>query len=207
MLFRSQSAMKSVIDRVVSELATEGKASWYKMLVESGKDSNKDGRIDNDEKVTTMEIEVTPSIVGADAIANINIKSYSFTETEDVITTEMDVKATANLTNQVIKVDVIPAGSPVAVGSAYFTSNIAGIVTSNDDITINTVKVTPVDGGIYIDNSEKATYRIVNMSGATIANGTVSGDNAYISTSSLAKGVYVIVVTENGVSQSVKFAR
>lgn len=27
---------------------------------------------------------------------------------------------------------------------------------------------------------EKATYRIVNMSGATIANGTVSGDNAYI---------------------------
>lgn len=203
----SQSAMKSVIDRVVSELATEGKASWYKMLVESGKDSNKDGRIDNDEKVTTMEIEVTPSIVGADAIANINIKSYSFTETEDVITTEMDVKATANLTNQVIKVDVIPAGSPVAVGSAYFTSNIAGIVTSNDDITINTVKVTPVDGGIYIDNSEKATYRIVNMSGATIANGTVSGDNAYISTSSLAKGVYVIVVTENGVSQSVKFAR
>ena len=206
-LTSSQSAMKSVIDRVVSELATEGKASWYKMLVESGKDSNKDGRIDNDEKVTTMEIEVTPSIVGADAIANINIKSYSFTETEDVITTEMDVKATANLTNQVIKVDVIPAGSPVAVGSAYFTSNIAGIVTSNDDITINTVKVTPVDGGIYIDNSEKATYRIVNMSGATIANGTVSGDNAYISTSSLAKGVYVIVVTENGVSQSVKFAR
>ena len=67
-LTSSQSAMKSVIDRVVSELATEGKASWYKMLVESGKDSNKDGRIDNDDKVTTMEIEVTPSIAGADAL-------------------------------------------------------------------------------------------------------------------------------------------
>ena len=119
----------------------------------------------------------------------------------------MNVNATADLTSRVIKVDVVPAASPVAIGSAYFTSNIAGIVTSNDDITINTVKVTPVDGGIYIDNSGKATYRIVNMSGATIANGTVSGDNAYISTSSLAKGIYVIVVTENGVSQSVKFAR
>lgn len=203
----TQSAVKSVINRVVSELATEGSAAQYKMLIESAKDLNGDGNITNEEKATTMEIEVTPSIVGTDAIADINIKSYSYSETGDATLTEMNVKATANLTNNVIRVDLIPAGSPAAVGSAYFTSNIAGIVTSNDDITINTVKVTPVDGGIYIDNSGKAAYRIVNMSGATVANGTVSGDNAYISTSSLAKGVYVIVVTENGVSLSVKFVR
>lgn len=203
----TQSAVKSVINRVVSELATEGQAAWYKMLIESAKDLNGDGNITNEEKATTMEIEVTPSIVGTDAIADINIKSYSYSETGEATLTEMNVKATANLTNNVIRVDVIPAGATAAVGSAYFTSNIAGIVTSNDDITINTVKVTPVDGGIYIDNSGKAAYRIVNMSGATVANGTVSGDNAYISTSSLAKGVYVIVVTENGVSQSVKFVR
>jgi hypothetical protein len=203
----TQSAVKSVINRVVSELATEGSAAQYKMLIESAKDLNGDGNITNEEKATTMEIEVTPSLVGTDAIADINIKSYSYSETGDATLTEMNVKATANLTNNVIRVDLIPAGSPAAVGSAYFTSNIAGIVTSNDDITINTVKVTPVDGGIYIDNSGKAAYRIVNMSGATVANGTVSGDNAYISTSSLAKGVYVIVVTENGVSQSVKFVR
>lgn len=203
----TQSAVKSVINRVVSELATEGHAAWYKMLIESAKDLNGDGNITNEEKATMMEIEVTPSIVGTDAIADINIKSYSYSETGDATLTEMNVKATANLTNNVIRVDLIPAGSPAAVGSAYFTSNIAGIVTSNDDITINAVKVTPVDGGIYIDNSGKAAYRIVNMSGATVANGTVSGDNAYISTSSLAKGVYVIVVTENGVSQSVKFVR
>lgn len=203
----TQSAVKSVINRVVSELATEGHAAWYKMLIESAKDLNGDGNITNEEKATTMEIEVTPSLVGTDAIADINIKSYSYSETGDATLTEMNVKATANLTNNVIRVDLIPAGSPAAVGSAYFTSNIAGIVTSNDDITINTVKVTPVEGGIYIDNSGKAAYRIVNMSGATVANGTVSGDNAYISTSFLAKGVYVIVVTENGVSQSVKFVR
>lgn len=202
-----QSAMNSVVGRVVSELATEGKATWYKMQVESAKDIDGDGVITNDEKASIMDIEVTPYISGTDAIAEINIKSYEYGETGEVATTEMVVKATANLTNQVIKVDVIPAASPVAVGSAYFTSNVAGIVTSNDDITINTVKVTPVAGGIYIDNSGKATYRIVNMGGATVANGTVSGDNAYISTSSLAKGIYVIVVTENGVSQSVKFAR
>ena len=203
----TQSAVKSVINRVVSELATEGSAAQYKMLIESAKDLNGDGNITNEEKATTMEIEVTPSIVGTDAIADINIKSYSYSETGDATLTEMNVKATANLTNNVIRVDLIPAGSPAAVGSAYFTSNIAGIVTSNDDITINTVKVTPVEGGIYIDNSGKAAYRIVNMSGATVANGTVSGDNAYIFNLFLAKGVYVIVVTENGVSQSVKFVR
>lgn len=203
----SQSAMKSVIDRVVSELAAEDKATWYKMQVQSARDLDGDGRITNDEKAPIMDIEVTPYISGTDAIAEINIKSYEYSEEGELTTTEMNVNATADLTSRVIKVDVVPAASPVAIGSAYFTSNIAGIVTSNDDITINTVKVTPVDGGIYIDNSGKATYRIVNMSGATIANGTVSGDNAYISTSSLAKGIYVIVVTENGVSQSVKFAR
>lgn len=203
----SQSAMKSVIDRVVSELATEGKATWYKMQVESARDLDGDGLITNNEKAPVMDIEVSPYISGTNAIAEINIKSYEYSEGGAPTTTEMNVNATADLTSRVIKVDVVPAASPVAIGSAYFTSNIAGIVTSNDDITINTVKVTPVDGGIYIDNSGKATYRIVNMSGATIANGTVSGDNAYISTSSLAKGIYVIVVTENGVSQSVKFAR
>ena len=203
----SQSAMKSVIGRVVSELAAEGKATWYKMQVQSERDMDGDGVITNDEKASIMDIEVTPYISGTNAIAEINIKSYEYGDKEELTTTEMNVNATADLTSRVIKVDVVPTGSPVAMGSAYFTSNIAGIVTSNDDITINTVKVTPVEGGIYIDNSGKATYRIVNMSGATIANGTVSGDNAYISTSSLAKGIYVIVVTENGVSQSVKFAR
>lgn len=203
----SQSAMKSVIDRVVSELATGDKATWYKMQVESARDLDGDGLITNNEKAPVMDIEVSPYISGTNAIAEINIKSYEYSEGGAPTTTEMNVNATADLTSRVIKVDVVPAASPVAIGSAYFTSNIAGIVTSNDDITINTVKVTPVDGGIYIDNSGKATYRIVNMSGATIANGTVSGDNAYISTSSLAKGIYVIVVTENGVSQSVKFAR
>ena len=65
----TQSAVKSVINRVVSELATEGSAAQYKMLIESAKDLNGDGNITNEEKATTMEIEVTPSIVGTDAIA------------------------------------------------------------------------------------------------------------------------------------------
>lgn len=136
----SQSAMKSVIGRVVSELAAEGKATWYKMQVQSERDMDGDGVITNDEKASIMDIEVTPYISGTNAIAEINIKSYEYGDKEELTTTEMNVNATADLTSRVIKVDVVPTGSPVAMGSAYFTSNIAGIVTSNDDITINTVK-------------------------------------------------------------------
>lgn len=202
-----KTAAQTVIERVVSELAATGEASIYTMSIVKSVDSNSDGvRDNNDREVPVMDIEVTPSISGTNAIADINIKLFKQEDANAVVDTEMNLKATADLAgSEIIKIEVMQGD--VTLGSAYFTSNIAGIVTSNDDITINTVKVTPVDGGIYIDNSEKATYRIVNMSGATIANGTVSGDNAYISTSSLAKGVYVIVVTENGVSQSVKFAR
>lgn len=206
----TKSAVRSVINRVVTELATEGKVAPYRMLVETAIDTDGDGVIDaNDTKMPVMDVEVTPSIVGTNAVAEMNIKSYAYDETTHAQTvTNMTVNATADMTSEIIKVDVIPEGSPVSIASAYFKSNALGIIaTSNDNITVSDLKVTPVDGGLYIANNGKATYRIINMTGATLVNGTVSGDNAYISTSSLAKGIYVIVVTENGVSQSVKFVR
>ncbi len=205
----TKSAVRSVINRVVTELATEGKVAPYRMLVETAIDADGDGVIDaNDTKMPVMDVEVTPSIVGTNAVAEMNIKSYAYDETTHAQTvTNMTVNATADMTSEIIKVDVIPEGSPVSIASAYFKSNALGIVTSNDNIAVSDLKVTPVEGGLYIANNGKATYRIINMTGATLVNGTVSGDNAYISTSSLAKGIYVIVVTENGVSQSVKFVR
>ncbi|RHO68326.1 T9SS C-terminal target domain-containing protein [Parabacteroides sp. AF48-14] len=204
----TKSAVRSVINRVVTELATEGKVAPYRMLVETNQDMNGDGVITADEKLPVMDVEVTPAIVGTNAVAEMNIKSYAYDETTHAQTvTNMTVNATADMTSEIIKVDVIPEGSPVSIASAYFKSNALGIVTSNDNIAVSDLKVTPVEGGLYIANNGKATYRIINMTGATLVNGTVSGDNAYISTSSLAKGIYIIVVTENGVSQSVKFVR
>lgn len=204
----TKSAVRSVINRVVTELATEGEVAPYRMLVETNQDMNGDGVITADEKLPVMDVEVTPAIVGTNAVAEMNIKSYAYDETTHAQTvTNMTVNATADMTSEIIKVDVIPEGSPVSIASAYFKSNALGIVTSNDNIAVSDLKVTPVEGGLYIANNGKVTYRIINMTGATLVNGTVSGDNAYISTSSLAKGIYVIVVTENGVSQSVKFVR
>lgn len=204
----TKSAMRSVINRVVTELATEGKVAPYRMLVETKQDLDGDGVITANEKMTVMDVEVTPSIGADAAVADVNIKSYAYDEETGAPTiTNMTVKATAATKSEVITVDVIPEGSPAPIASSYFKSNVLGVATSNDNIAVSDLKVTPVEGGLYIANNGKATYRIINMTGATLVNGTVSGDNAYISTSSLAKGIYVIVVTENGVSQSVKFVR
>ena len=205
----TKSAVRSVINRVVTELATEGEVAPYRMLVETAIDANGDGMITADDiKMPVMDVEGTPSFVGTSAAAEMNIKSYAYDETTHAQTvTNMTVNATADIVSEIIKVDVISEGSPAPIASAYFKSNALGVATSNDNITVSDLKVTPVEGGLYIANNGKATYRIINMTGATLVNGTVSGDNAYISTSSLAKGIYVIVVTENGVSQSVKFVR
>lgn len=194
-----QSAAQAVVQNVVSQLANEGEAAPYAMTIERiTQDANGDQIIDtNDESVPVMDVTVTPSLTATGASATINIKSYSGEST-----TEVDLVATA--TTEKVQLDVEMGGA--VIGSAYFTSNILE-ATSNEDIQLANVEVTPVKDGIYVSGTTAASYRIVSMSGATVANGTVSGDNAYISTSALAKGIYVIVVTENGESKAIKFAR
>ena len=194
-----QSAAQAVIQNVVSQLANEGEVAPYAMAIEMiAVDTNGDGIINgNDNVVSVMDVTVTPSLSATGASATINIKSYSGEST-----TEVDLIATA--TTEKVQLDVEMGGS--VIGSAYFTSNILE-ATSNEDIQLANVEVTPVKDGIYVSGTTAASYRIVSMSGAIVANGTVSGDNAYISTSALAKGIYVIVVTENGESKAIKFAR
>ena len=189
----AQAAVQSVVNRAVTELATTGAASRYEMEIETTV---------GDMTVRVMDVTVTPSIEGTNAVATINIQPYE----NGAASTPIDIVATADLAgSNVIAGDAVMGET--TVGSAYFTSNIAGIVTSNEDIQLANVEVTPVKDGIYVSGTTAASYRIVSMSGATVANGTVSGDNAYISTSALAKGIYVIVVTENGESKAIKFAR
>ena len=189
----AQAAVQSVVNRAVTELATTGVASRYEMKIETTV---------GDMTIRVMDVTVTPSIEGTNAVATINIQPYE----NGAASTPFDIVATADLAgSNVIAVDVVMGET--TVGSAYFTSNIAGIVTDNEDIQLANVEVTPVKDGIYVSGTTAASYRIVSMSGAIVANGTVSGDNAYISTSALAKGIYVIVVTENGESKAIKFAR
>ena len=137
-------------------------------------------------------------------IVFIPVKITLYNEAGEASTTAVDLNAAID-DEDVVSLDV--KMGDVVLGNAYFKSNIMDIVTSNEDIQLANVEVTPVKDGIYVSGTTAATYSIISMSGATVANGTVSGDNAYISTSALAKGIYVIVVTENGESKAIKFAR
>lgn len=195
-----EAAAQSVVNRVVSLLADNAEVAPYQLSIEVAMDEAKTM------KAKVIDVDVIPSLTADEAAATINILSYN---ADGTVKSEMNVIATADLKKDLIRVDVIQ-GSDVQVApvaSAYFASNIGGVITSNDAIQVEELKVNFVDGGMYIANSGKADYRIVGMNGAMVASGRLLGDNAYVSTASLTKGIYVLVVTENGVSRSIKFIR
>ena len=192
----TKSAISGIVTRVVNELANDGQASMYKMTIEQG-----DKNVENGLK-TELEVEVLPYMAEdkKSAIAEIRINTY-----DNGIATPMLIIATADLTgSQKIALDVIKNETTFA--TAYFTSNIAGVITSNESVQVTDVKVIPMANAIRVLNADKANYQIYSMSGAMMANGTIAGD-AYISTANLAKGIYIVVVEANGVKQSVKFIR
>lgn len=178
-----QDLVNSVITRAVNELANEGEATWFQMVIDK-----------NDATIATITVE--PSVVGTDAIAEISIDlqdkgAYTVTATADL--------AGSN----VIEVEVADANT--TYGTAYFTSNIAGVITANESVeeSVATMKVVPTQNAIRVTNVDKGTYRIVSMTGAVVASGHINGDT-YIPTASLSQGIYIVAVEANGTLQSVK---
>lgn len=191
----TKSVINSLVSRVVNELANEGQATPYKMVIEQG-DKNVTAGLEK--KLEAEVVTYFPSLKSA--IAEIRINTY-----EDGTAIPMLIKATADLTgSKKIAVDVIQGETSFA--TAYFTSNIAGVITSNESVQVSDVKVIPTANAIRVLNADKANYQIYSITGAMMANGTIAGD-AYISTANLAKGIYIVVVEANGVKQSVKFIR
>lgn len=184
----AKSAVQSVITRVVNELANEGKATWYELSI-AKHESGKEGEV-------IASIKVSPYKSGTNAIADIDIIADG---------SAYLVRATADLSgSKKIAVDVIQGETSFA--TAYFTSNIAGVITSNESVQVSDVKVIPTANAIRVLNADKASYQIYSITGAMMANGTIAGDS-YISTANLAKGIYIVVVEANGVKQSIKFIR
>lgn len=184
----AKSAVQGVITRVVNELANDGKATWYELNITKTEKEQEAKEI--------VSIKVSPYMSGTNAIADIDIVADG---------SAYLVRATADLSgSKKIAVDVIQGETSFA--TAYFTSNIAGVITSNESVQISDVKVIPTANAIRVLNADKACYQIYSITGAMMANGTIAGD-AYISTTNLAKGIYIVVVEANGVKQSVKFIR
>lgn len=184
----AKSAVQGVITRVVNELANDGKATWYELNITKTEKEQEAKEI--------VSIKVSPYMSGTNAIADIDIVADG---------SAYLVRATADLSgSKKIAVDVIQGETSFA--TAYFTSNIAGVITSNESVQVSDVKIIPTANAIRVLNADKASYQIYSITGAMMANGTIAGD-AYISTANLAKGIYIVVVEANGVKQSVKFIR
>ena len=184
----AKSAVQGVITRVVNELANDGKATWYELNITKTEKEQEAKEI--------VSIKVSPYMSGTNAIADIDIVADG---------SAYLVRATADLSgSKKIAVDVIQGETSFA--TAYFTSNIAGVITSNESVQVSDVKVIPTANAIRVLNADKASYQIYSITGAMMANGTIAGD-AYISTANLAKGIYIVVVEANGVKQSIKFIR
>lgn len=184
----AKSAVQGVITRVVNELANDGKATWYELNITKTEKEQEAKEI--------VSIKVSPYMSGTNAIADIDIVADG---------SAYLVRATADLSgSKKIAVDVIQGETSFA--TAYFTSNIAGVITSNESVQVSDVKVIPTANAIRVLNADKASYQIYSITGAMMANGTIAGDS-YISTANLAKGIYIVVVEANGVKQSIKFIR
>lgn len=65
----------------------------------------------------------------------------------------------------------------------------------------------PVSNLLNIRNADGATYTVTDMAGRTIVNGTLSGDKATISTASLSTGVYLLHLTKDSYTETVKFTK
>ncbi len=185
-----QDLVNSVITRAVNELANEGEATWFQMVIDK-----------NDATIATITVE--PSVVGTNAIAEVSIDLQA--KGAYTVTATADLAGSNKIAVDVVKAPETEDGEETVYGTAYFTSNIAGVITANESVeeSVATMKVVPTQNAIRVTNVDKGTYRIVSMTGAVVASGHINGDT-YIPTASLAQGIYIVAVEANGTLQSVK---
>ena len=113
------------------------------------------------------------------------------------------IKATASKISNVIIVEQFEAG--IKKATYYFNSNALDYLSTEDIIAKPEIIVSVTDNGLYVNGCEKGTYSIIDMRGRKLAAGVISGN--YIQTPSLSKGIYVLIVTDNGVAKAIKFAK
>lgn len=192
-----EAAVQSVLKDVVNTLAEGEAPNWYDLTISTANSTTEEAGTE------VAYITVSPYMADATtAIADVDVRIGG--QDADTYT----IRAMADLKSQKIAVDVvkgIDTAGAVKYGTAYFTSNIAGVVTANESVeeSVATMKVVPVQNAIRVTNVDKATYRIVSMTGAVVASGHINGDT-YISTASLSQGIYIVAVEANGTLQSVK---
>lgn len=162
--------------------------------------------------VPVMKIGVVTKLEAVDFKESQVVAHIDFETREDgALKHSMNIKAILPTTSPLVKVEFNPGETmpenPMA--TAYITSDVLGVITSNETISAaDPLKVLVADGGLYIQNCEQGHYSIVGMNSRIVAQGIISGPGAFIATPGLVKGnIYIFSVVEDGVQKSIKFRK
>lgn len=162
--------------------------------------------------VNVMKITVDTKLEAVDLKESHVVANIDFETKEDgALKHSMNIKAILPTTLPLIKVEFSPGETvpekPMA--TAYITSDVLGVITSNEAISAaEELKVIVADGGLYIQNCEQGNYSIVGMNSRIVTQGIISGPGAFIATPGLVRGnIYIFSVVENGVQKSIKFRK
>ena len=149
---------------------------------------------------TTLE---AISLQESNVIVNVTMKTRNESNT---LAEAMAIKATVPTADQKIKIEFTPAGSDTPMATAFVKSNALGVITSNEaSPVLEDANVYVQEGGIYVENCDKATYSVVSINGAKLTNGIISGTNEYIAIPSLAKGnIYIVTIIKENAEKSFK---
>ncbi|MDH6358081.1 T9SS type A sorting domain-containing protein [Parabacteroides sp. PF5-9] len=219
-----KAAVADLLSKAVFDLATtSGGIKQYAMQVDViVADISGDGMINDDDKITTMLIDIIPSMGGTvmNPIQAFDMNIWTLPDTEDEeellraaelgLEQVMNIKAELPVDKQTIDITFSPIKDGVAVpmATAYVKSNAMSIITTNDPVALSDLDIIVQDGGLYILNGENATYAIVSLQGTTLANGRINSPSQFISLSNMMKGgIYILTVNQNGLNKSVKFIK
>lgn len=162
--------------------------------------------------VDVMKISVSTKVEASDLMETNLVADINFATKDDgELKHSMNIKAILPTTKSLVKVEFRPGETipenPMA--TAYITSDVLGILTSNETIApADELKVVVADGGLYVQNCEEGHYSIVGMNSRIVAQGIISGPGAFIATPTLTKGnIYIFSIVEKGVQKSIKFRK
>lgn len=206
----SKSVIPFAITRGIELISADILSTPYYITMETVMDSDGNGEMtDGDMRMTTMEIDITPSVSGLDPVATALIDIRSLNEETLQLENSMQITASLPVKGNTVVIDFSPykEGAYVSMAKLYAETNAMGIITSNDTPAIDQANIAVTEDGIYVTNCDKGIYSIVNMRGGIVSKGRIDSMSTIIPTSSLGGGVYIFMIENNGQKEVVKFIR
>ena len=188
---------------------TAGKKTPFKVDIQKKADFNGDGTITAEEQASVLYAEVLTALGGdlqnAKSIMDLDLYTDA-KKTVKLMNINVTIPMKGNLITAVINQNDGTANG-FKLGTLYLKSNAMEVVTDNEATPVlEEVKVCSQNGGLYVENSENSIYSIINMNGAIVGQGRITGSSEFVPTPSLIRGtVYGFIVKKGNATKLFKF--